>query len=50
VPNTPENLARWIQNPPALKEGAAMPPMQNLNEQQARDVAAFLYSWPFNPQ
>jgi len=50
VPNTPENLVRWIMNPPALKEGAAMPPMQSLSEQQARDVAAFLYSVPFNAQ
>jgi cytochrome c oxidase subunit 2 len=50
VPNTPENLARWMMNPPALKEGAAMPPIQSLSEQQARDVAAFLYSVPFNAQ
>ena len=50
VPNTPENLVRWIMNPPGLKEGAAMPPMQSLSEQQARDIAAFLYSVPFNAQ
>jgi cytochrome c oxidase subunit 2 len=23
--NTPENMARWIENPPAVKPGALMP-------------------------
>jgi cytochrome c2 len=43
LPNTPENLVRWIQNPPAVERGTAMPVL-GLDAAQARDVAAFLYS------
>jgi cytochrome c len=43
LPNTPENLVRWIKNPPAVRPNTAMP-MLGLSEQQARDVAAYLYS------
>ena len=28
VPNTPENLRQWIQNPDSIKRGSRMPPMQ----------------------
>jgi cytochrome c1 len=48
IPMTPENLTRWILNPPALKPGTAMPAL-GLTEQEAQDVTAFLYSQPYNP-
>jgi cytochrome c len=40
-PNTPDNLVRWIQSPQTMKPGTAMPDL-GLDEQQARDVAAYL--------
>ena len=45
IQNTPENMARWIQNPPALKPGTAMPAL-GLNDQEAQDLAAFVYAQP----
>jgi len=43
VPNTPENLRRWIQNPDAIKPGSRMPAM-NLNGQELDAVTAYLAS------
>ncbi len=43
LPNTPENLVRWIRNPRAIEPNTAMPPM-GVTEQEARDLAAFLYT------
>lgn len=43
VPNTPSNLVHWIMNPPSIEPGTAMPKL-GLSEQQARDVAAYLYT------
>ena len=43
VPNTPPNLVRWIQDPKSIEPGTAMPTL-GLSEQQARDVAAYLYT------
>lgn len=43
LPNTPPNLIRWIRDPPAVEPGTAMPAL-GLSEQQARDVAAYLYT------
>lgn len=43
LPNTPENLIRWIKDPKAVEPGTAMPDL-GLNDQQARDVAAYLYT------
>ena len=49
IQNTPDNLARWIRNAPSIKPGIAMPPFEDqLSEQQSRDLAAFLYSGPYN--
>jgi cytochrome c1 len=50
IQNTPENLARWISNAPSIKPGTAMPPFPTLTDQQTRDIAAFLYAVPYNPQ
>jgi cytochrome c1 len=43
VPNTPPNLVHWIMNPSSIEPGTAMPTL-GLSEQQARDVAAYLYT------
>ena len=40
--NTPENLVRWIVNPKVLNPRTAMP-VTGISEEQARDVAAYLY-------
>jgi cytochrome c1 len=43
LPNTPDNLVRWVRQPSAVEPGTAMPAV-GLSEQQARDVAAYLYT------
>lgn len=43
LPNTPENLVRWILDPKKVEPGTAMPDL-GLTDQQARDVAAYLYT------
>jgi cytochrome c len=43
VPNTPQNLVRWIQKPQDIDPGNAMPAL-GLSEPEARDVAAYLYT------
>jgi cytochrome c1 len=43
VPNSPENLVRWIRSPKSIEPGTAMPDL-GLSEQEARDVAAYLYT------
>ncbi|MEJ7777262.1 MAG: c-type cytochrome [Sphingomicrobium sp.] len=42
VPNRPDLLAAFIRNAPAVAPGTTMPAMP-LNEQESRDVAAYLY-------
>jgi cytochrome c oxidase subunit 2 len=41
VPNTPENLRRWIRNPGTFKPGSRMPP-QNLTDNELEQIAAYL--------
>jgi cytochrome c len=43
LPNTPENMIAWVEDPQSIVPGNAMPNM-GLTEAQARDVAAYLYS------
>ncbi|HZP40520.1 MAG TPA: cytochrome c oxidase subunit II [Candidatus Binatia bacterium] len=43
VPNTPENLAAWLRNPPALKPGVKMPPL-GVPEHQIAELVAYLRS------
>lgn len=43
IPNQPDRLTAWLRDPPALKPGTAMPAM-GLTEQEARHMAAFLYT------
>jgi cytochrome c len=41
--NTPDNLVSWIRNPRAMDSQTAMPAV-GVDEAQARDIAAYLYS------
>lgn len=41
LPNTPENLERWIMHPQNLEPGTAMPDL-GITAGQARNIAAFL--------
>ena len=43
LPNTPENLVHWVQSPKSVEPATAMPAI-GLSDQQARDVAAYLYT------
>jgi len=43
LPNTPENLIYWIRYPQDVVPGNAMPNL-NVNEQDARDISAYLYT------
>ena len=43
IPNTPENLRRWIRNPDDIKPGSRMPAM-NLRDQELDAVTAYLAS------
>ena len=42
LPNTPENLARFVRDAPAAKPGSTMPAMP-IDPAEARAVAAYLY-------
>lgn len=48
LPNTPENMERWLRDPAAVKPGTAMPDL-GVSEQDARDIAAFLRTLPDGP-
>lgn len=41
--NTPENLVRWIINPPAVDNKTAMPRL-GLSDTEARDAATYIYT------
>jgi cytochrome c2 len=43
LPNTPENLERWIEHPLSIKPDTVMPEM-NVNESDSRDIASYLYT------
>ncbi len=43
LPNTPENLELWIENPRAVEPRTAMPDL-GLNAAQAADITAYLYT------
>lgn len=42
LPNSPENLQQWIRFPQRVVPGNAMPDL-DVNESDARDIAAYLY-------
>lgn len=41
LPNTPDNLVRWLKDPPSVDSKTAMPKL-GLTDQDARDVGAYL--------
>jgi cytochrome c1 len=41
--NTPPNLIRWLENPPAVDAKTAMPNL-NISQADARDIASYLYT------
>ena len=41
VPNTPQALQQWLQRPPSLVPGTAMPDL-GVTPEDARDMAAYL--------
>lgn len=43
VPNTPAYLVRWLRDPHEIDPHTAMPEL-GLTEEEARDVAAYLYT------
>lgn len=43
VPNTPENMVRWLLDPKQIDPLSAMPNL-HVTEKDARDIAAFLYT------
>jgi cytochrome c len=43
LPNTPQNLIRWIQHPTQVEPKTAMPDM-GVTDQDSRDIAAYLYT------
>ena len=43
IPNQPDRMVAWLLDPPALKPGTRMPSM-GLTEQEARHMAAYLYT------
>lgn len=43
VPNTAENMIKWIADPQAIEPNTAMPDV-GVTDQEARDIAAYLYT------
>lgn len=43
LPNEPDELVRWIRHPQHVEPGTLMPDM-GIDEETARDIAAYLYT------
>ena len=43
IPNTPETLARWIHDPPAVDAKTAMPNL-GVKDEDLKDIACYLYT------
>jgi cytochrome c oxidase assembly factor CtaG len=43
LPNTPDNMVRWIMDPPAINPQTAMPKL-GVTAASARDIVAYLYT------
>ena len=41
IPNTPDNLTRWLDNPQVVKPGTTMPDL-GVSPEEARHMAAYL--------
>ena len=48
IPMSPETMTRWLLDPAAVKPGTSMPNV-GLDEQEARDLTAYLYSLTRTP-
>lgn len=42
IPNTPDNMIRFLQNPPQVKPGTLMPAL-GISEEEARHMAAYMF-------
>lgn len=42
LPNTPQNMVRWLRNPPSVDPRTAMPNL-GLSAAEAADITAYLY-------
>ena len=45
LPNTEQNLMRWIENPQEMEPGTAMPNL-GVSKEEAHDIASYLYHPP----
>lgn len=43
LPNNPENLEKWLKNPPGVKPGTQMPSL-GLSDKETENLSAFLYT------
>ena len=43
LPNSSDNMIRWIRDPQGVESGTAMPNL-NVTQTDARDIAAYLYT------
>jgi cytochrome c len=43
LPNSPDNMMRWVRDPQSVSNGTVMPNL-NVSENDARDIAAYLYT------
>jgi len=43
LPNSPDNMIRWIRDPQGVEPGTAMPEL-GVTEQDGKDIAAYLYT------
>lgn len=43
LPNSPENMIKWIREPQEVQPGTAMPEL-GVTEQDGKDIAAYLYT------
>lgn len=43
LPNNPDNMIRWLENPPGVDRLTAMPNL-GVTERDARDIAGYLYT------
>jgi cytochrome c oxidase subunit 2 len=44
LPNTPEELTRWVKDPQQVKPGVLMPSYRSLSDRELADLVAFLES------
>ncbi|HEX8170624.1 MAG TPA: c-type cytochrome [Thermoanaerobaculia bacterium] len=43
LPNTPDNMIRWVRSPQSIEKDTMMPDLK-VTEHDARDIAAYLYT------